>query len=132
LGTVVILDTTFLIDLQREFVRDETGPATTFLERNRSVPLKVSVVTVGEFLEGYDPERVVEGRRLFAGFEMLAGDQAVAMQYAAFSRSLRSQGVRMGDNDIWIAATAMEASEPLVTRDTEHFRRVVGLDVRSY
>ena len=128
----MIIDTTFLIDLQREFVRGETGPATTFLERNRSVTLKVSVVTVGEFLEGYDPERVVEGRRLFAGFEMLAVDQAVAMQYAAFSRSLRSLGVRMGDNDIWIAATAMDAREPLVTRDAEHFRRVVGLDVRSY
>jgi hypothetical protein len=128
----VILDTTFLIDLQREFVRGETGPATAFLERNVSVTFKVSVVTVGEFLEGYDPGRVVEGRRLFDGFETLAIDQAVATQYAAFSRSLRSQGVRTGDNDIWVAATAMNAGEPLVTRDVEHFRRMAGLDVRSY
>jgi len=128
----VILDTTFLIDLQRDLVRGETGPATRFLERNRSVTFKVSVVTVGEFLEGYDPERMAEGRKLFDGLETLAADQAVAMQYAAFSRSLRSQGVRTGDNDIWIAATAMNAGEPLVTRDAEHFRRMPGLDVRSY
>lgn len=128
----MILDTTFLIDLQREFVRGETGPATTFLERNRSATLKVSAVTVGEFMEGYDPERMAEGRKLFDGFETLAVDQSVAMQYAVFSRSLRSQGVRTGDNDIWIAATAMNAGEPLVTRDAEHFRRMVGLDVRRY
>ena len=128
----MILDTTFLIDLQRELVRGETGPATTFLERNRSVTLKVSVVTVGEFLEGYDPERMAEGRRLFDGLEMLAADQAVATQYAAFSRLLRSQGFRTGDNDIWIAATARDAGEPLVTRDTEYFRRMPGVDVRSY
>ena len=128
----MILDTTFLIDLQREFIRGETGPATTFLEGNRSATLKVSVVTVGEFLEGYDPERVLEGRKLFAGFEMLPVDQAVAMQYAAFSRLLRSLGIRMGDDDVWIAATALETAEPLVTRDAEHFRRMPGLDVRSY
>ncbi len=128
----MILDTTFLIDLQREFVRGETGPATTFLERNQSATFKVSVVTVGEFLEGCVPERMAEGRRLFEGLEILTADQAVATQYAAFSRSLGSQGFRTGDNDIWIAATAMEANEPLVTRDTGHFRRMVGLDVRSY
>jgi predicted nucleic acid-binding protein len=54
------------------------------------------------------------------------------MQYAASSRTLRSQGVRIGDNDIWIAATAREAAEPLVTRDVDRFRRIPGLDVRSY
>jgi predicted nucleic acid-binding protein len=128
----VILDTTFLIDLQRELVRRETGPATRFLEGNRSVTFKVSVVTLGEFLEAYDPERMAEGRRLFEGMETLAVDQAVATQYAAFSRSLRSQGFRTGDNDIWIAATAMVVNEPLVTRDAEHFRRMPGLDVRPY
>jgi predicted nucleic acid-binding protein len=29
----------------------------------------------------------------------------------------------LGDNDIWIAATALELDAPLVTRDRTHFER---------
>lgn len=99
LGAFVILDTTFLIDLQRETGRGQRGAATSFREQHRSETLNVSAVTA---------------------------------RYATRSRTLRTEGIRMGDNDLWIAATAREAVEPLVTRDAGHFRRVPGLDVRTY
>lgn len=128
----MIVDTTFLIDLQREAIRGARGPAAAFLERNRSAVLKASAVTVGEFLGGYATGREPEGRELFDAFEVLPIERATAIRYAALSRSLRTQGVRMGDNDVWIASTALEAAEPLVTRDIEHFSRIPGLDVLGY
>ena len=34
--------------------------------------------------------------------------------------------------DLWIAATAVAHGVPVVTRNTRHYRRVPGLDVRGY
>ena len=48
------------------------------------------------------------------------------------SRMLRATVSRLGDNDLWIAATALDAGEPLVARDREHFGRVPGLTVAGY
>ena len=36
------------------------------------------------------------------------------------------------DNDVWIGATAIEANEPLVTRDGDRFSRISGLTVLGY
>ncbi len=38
----------------------------------------------------------------------------------------------MGDNDLWIAATALAEDLPLVTRDARHLGRVAGLRLLSY
>jgi len=66
------------------------------------------------------------------GFEILPITQAVGAIYAAVVRKLRAQGGLIGTNDLWIAATAMGEQLPLVTRNTDHFTRVEGLQVRGY
>ncbi len=45
---------------------------------------------------------------------------------------LRDNGIIIGSNDIWIAATALAYSLPLVTANERHFRRVPGLSIFSY
>jgi predicted nucleic acid-binding protein len=47
-----LLDSSFLVDLERETAADEVGPARRFLRNLRGRPLVVSVVTVEELLEG--------------------------------------------------------------------------------
>jgi len=69
---------------------------------------------------------------LIAPYGIIDISQSVARRYAAISRSLRSSGDRWGDNDLWIGATAIEANEPLVTRDRDHFSRISGLTVLGY
>ncbi len=54
----VLLDASFLIDLERETARGATGPARQFLPQLRRRPLAVSVVTVEELLEGARDEAV--------------------------------------------------------------------------
>jgi len=47
-------------------------------------------------------------------------------------RSLRSQGLLIGSNDLWIAATALHHEGRLVTRKLEHFARVPDIQLAPY
>jgi predicted nucleic acid-binding protein len=51
-GRPLILETTFLIDLEREHDRGVSGPALTFLESNQEARLYLSFVVAGELAAG--------------------------------------------------------------------------------
>jgi predicted nucleic acid-binding protein len=57
---------------------------------------------------------------------------AAAWTYGQTYRFLKQNGLLIGANDLWIAATAIAHDLPLVTRNTDHFRRVPGLKVMGY
>ena len=52
-----LLDTDFLIDLQRELTGDEEGPARRFLREQEDEKFAISVIAMLEFLEGYSHTR---------------------------------------------------------------------------
>lgn len=52
----MILDTTVLVDLQRELRRETPGAATELLERSPGEPLSITFVSWMEFTEGYGDE----------------------------------------------------------------------------
>ena len=54
-------------------------------------------------------------------------DTDTARQYGSIKQSLRSKGRPIPDNDIWIAATALQHDLTLVTEDA-HFDEVDTLD----
>ena len=56
-------------------------------------------------------------------------NDAVAWQAAEIFNDLRKRGVMTGENDLWIAATALESGGALVTRNVKHFREIRGLKV---
>jgi predicted nucleic acid-binding protein len=128
----VIIDTTFLIDLEREISRKKPGSAMEFLARNHAQTMRISVVTFGELAEGYEDPAALELEELIAPYEIVEITRSIGRRYAALSRVLRSSGSRLGDNDLWIGATAIEVGEPLVTRDYDHFRRITGLTAMGY
>ncbi len=55
-----------------------------------------------------------------------------ARRAAAIYGSLHVRGEIIGDADILIAATALEADLVLVTNNVEHFRRVAGLRLDNW
>lgn len=126
------LDTSFLIDLARESGRGENGPATRFLASAEEARLFLSLVVVGEFAAGFAARERSAVTTLLAAFEVLEPTLEVAWTYSRSYRYLRENGLLIGSNDLWIAATAVAHGMPLVTANTGHFQRVPGLEVVTY
>ncbi len=127
------LDTTFLIDLQNE--RRARGPergALAFLRVHQDTDLFLPSVALGEYLEGFDDPDGAEALALVASLKILDVTSEVARLYARVTRKLRGRGLLIGSNDLWIGCSARAAEIPIVTRNTEHFLRIPGLQVVGY
>lgn len=61
-------------------------------------------------------------------YEVIYPDRETAEFYGAACLALRKKGRHIPDNDLWIAALAMQHGLPVVTRD-KHFDEVAGLTV---
>ena len=125
-----LVDTDFLIDLQREWADKSPGPAVAFLQIHQDTGLAVSTVSVLEFLEGYEHPNA--GERLLEGYARLPVTDSVARRGSRLRRRLRAEGRMIGDFDVLIAATALDAGLPLVTANATRFQTVEGLTVETY
>lgn len=127
---MMVLDTAFLIDLQREWVAGNPGPAMPFLEAHADETMAVSVVSALEFLEGYAQLR--DGEEFLQPFRMLEVTHRIARTGSRLRRNLRRKGELIGDFDILIAATALDLGASLVTADIRHCTRIPNLDWIGY
>jgi len=121
---MLLLDTSFLIDLEREFADRREGPARRFLAARAREPVAISIVSLGEFAEGFDDAREVEG--FVSRFRVLTLSRAIAYKTAAIQSTLSR---RLGENDAWIAATALAYEAELVGHEAA-FERVPRLRYR--
>ena len=62
---------------------------------------------------------------------VLAVTPATAERYGTLKQQLALAGTPIPENDLWIAAQALEHGLPLATRDS-HFARVPGLEVLDW
>lgn len=91
----------------------------------------VSIVVLGEMLYGAFNSNNVDSNlhrlRVFVDqVGALPCDEITAELYGQIKTSLRQQGTPIPENDIWIAASALQHSLTLVTRDV-HFDAVKRL-----
>ena len=128
----LILETTFLIDLEREVVCGGEGPAHLFLETQSAIPLLITFTVAGELAAGPMMDGRARWERLIAPFKVLGYTPDVCWEYGRAFRYLKDNGLLIGANDLWIAATALANGTPLVTRNEHHFRRVPGLSIVGY
>jgi tRNA(fMet)-specific endonuclease VapC len=128
----LILETTFLVDLEREAAGDGSGPAHAFLERHPRTHLHVTFTVAGELAAGPAVGDRERWEQLLAPFTVLPWSEDVAWRYGRAFRYLRENGRLIGANDLWIAATALSVELPVVTRNLDEYRRVPGLEVLSY
>ena len=128
----MIVDTTFLIDLEREVKRKTPGKAATFLTKRGDASIAVSVVAAAELSEGYDDSSRLACMRFLKYFEMLPVDAETGWIWSRLSRQTRAEGRAISDNDLWIAATAARHARPLVTRNVRDFDNLPGVVVLGY
>ncbi len=128
----MLFDTTFLIDYEREVKRDRPGMAHAFLAQHLNAPLYVCIVSVGEFAEGFGPAQQADCWLCLRHYTVLNFDRDIAWLAGQLSRQLRGSGQAIGENDVWIAATALHNRLALVTNNAQHFQRIAGLRVMAY
>ena len=128
----LIVETTFLIDLEREHDRGRLGPAISFLEANEHARLYLPVTVAGEMAAGMSLRDRARWESFLAPFFVLPSTPDVSWHYGQACRHLRDNGALIGANDLWIAATALAYGMPVVTDNASHFRRVPHLDVETY
>ena len=76
----MILDTTVLVDLQRELRRNEPGGASALLERFGDERVSIAFVTWMEFAEGFADDRREDCERFLSSFPVLWLDIEVSWE----------------------------------------------------
>ena len=115
----VLLDTSYLIALERETAQGVKGPARRFLPTLRGRPVVVSIVSVEELLEGAADEA--------ATFASLQRFTLVGLHLAQARRCAllqRRAARRLGENDAWLVATAETIDADIVGADRAAFERL--------
>ena len=123
----MLLDSSYLIDLEEEIAERKFGPALAFANAHRRSKPRISVITLGEIAAGSANDSVT--RQFIARYRVVTLNPEIAYLAGRLERALSRHGRRLGENDNWIAATALYYGEPLVTNDDD-FDRVVDAGLR--
>jgi tRNA(fMet)-specific endonuclease VapC len=127
------IDTTFLIDLQRErSTGDDDGAAHRFLKRSPDAELFLSTVALGEFAEGFGQVEHPIVAAVREGHSLVPVDDQTSFVYARVVRELRRRGELIGSNDLWIGCTSLRLGVAIVTANIADFRRIDGLGIVQY
>lgn len=115
----MLLDTSFLVALERETASGEKGPARQFLATLRGRQLVVSIVSVEEILEGAaDAAAAMAALQRFnlQGLHLAQARRCALLQ--------RRAARRMGENDAWLVATADSIDADIAGADRVAFERL--------
>jgi predicted nucleic acid-binding protein len=115
----VLLDSSFLIAIDREAAAGIQGHAKAFLPKLFGRKLVISVVTVEEVLEGAADEG--EALRSLQRFTIQGLHLAHARKWAGLQRRTPR---RLAENDAWIVATAKSLGADVVGADRNAFDRL--------
>ena len=132
MGESLILETSFLVDFERENNGGVPGPALAFLEAHEDARLYITFTVAGELAAGVSLADRARWDEFVAPFHILPFTADVAWEYGRAYRYLQENRMLIGANDLWIASTSLAHWMPVVTRDAEHYRRVPDLEVVAY
>jgi len=124
----VLLDTNVII----AFFSGERAASQQFMDAE----VFVSSTVLGELYYGarkstHAAANLVRIEQFAASVQVLSCDAATAQIYGKIRDHLRSKGRPIPENDIWIAAVALQHGLPLATRD-DHFNEVDGLRIENW
>ena len=103
---MLLLDTSLLIEYERELVARRIGAARRFLDAYPLERPAISLIAWGEFAEGFADRAAFGAFISGVDFTVVQLSQEIAWRMASLQGSI---GRRLGENDAWIAATAQSA-----------------------
>lgn len=120
-----------MVDLERELGAGAEGPAHGFLAAHAEDDLAVTFTIAGELAVGLAGSRA-RWEEYLAPFPVLECSADTCWRYGELYRYLRTNGLLIGTNDLWIAATALAHGRAVVTRNVREYQRVPGVRVMGY
>lgn len=112
------------------------GAVQTRLLEHRPSQLCISSITLAELRFGADAKASRKLHGLIETFVqsivVMPFDQAAADRFGPVATALAKRGEPIGTFDTLIAAHALSLSLTLVTNNTKHFQRVVGLTTANW
>jgi tRNA(fMet)-specific endonuclease VapC len=125
----VLLDTNAVIALSR----GEPSIKRLVIASGRAF---ISVVTLGELCYGAErsqrrSENLAVLSAAISRFAVLACTTPTAVEYGRLKQMLAARGKPIPQNDLWIAATAIEYDLLLISRD-RHFEGIEGLALAGW
>lgn len=127
----------FLLDTDTvSFALRGRGQVATHLLDHRPSEICISSITLAELRYGADMKRSRKLHGLIDTFveaiTVLPFDRIAADRFGPVASSLAGQGTPIGQFDTLIAAHALAVRLTLVTNNTKHFERVVGLRTENW
>jgi predicted nucleic acid-binding protein len=120
----MIADTTFLIHFARESLAGRRGPARNFFARHRTSVIRTSIICLAEVAVSF--ETWTDAWEFFKHWRVYPLHRGVAEAASDVDRELMGAGLRLGENDNWIAGFGRYYREPIISLDAA-FDRVRGL-----
>lgn len=126
-----VLDTDVCVELLR-------GNEVVIAQRQATVDrIATTWITAAELYYGAARSAGAEKNRLLvkrflAPLRILGLDGSIVERFGTLKASLESQGRRLADFDLLIAATALSRGALLVTGNRRHYERVPGLELEDW
>ena len=106
------------------------------LLEHRPSDLCISSIALAELRYGAEATRSRKLHRLISTFvesvEVVPFDQSAAARFATVAAALARRGEPIGTFHTLMAAHALSLQRTLVTNNTQHFARIVGLETENW
>ncbi len=131
---MVCVNTSFLIALLR---RDPNAEAKleSFLQDGEIItttPICACELFGGAYRSKKRDHEIKRVKEFLSRMELLEFSTQACERFGRVRSELESSGTPIGDFDIMIAAIALAHSQPVLTRDIEHFQKIPGLTVETW
>ncbi|MBE9591272.1 type II toxin-antitoxin system VapC family toxin [Moraxella sp. K127] len=99
--------------------------------------LCMSFITYGELLKGaygsQDPKKAKQDfENLAKLIPVLSSHPKMTDHYGKWANALKTKGMPIGNNDLWIASHALAVGAVVVTRNSREFERITDLAVEDW
>jgi len=133
----MFVDTNFVVELLREQNANREGPAKGKLETIKNVKLQMPIFVLCELragaMQSSDPRAgITRLERLVEYFEAVYPAEGFAATYGEIESLLRKRGTPIPLMDLLTATLVKCHGSPILTRDSEHFKRVPDVVVESF
>ena len=117
-------------DVLIHFLKGEKEAVKT-IEKLQNQPLHVSVISVGEILEGLletkNKKKLVQFKELLKSLIVVNIEYSIIEKFAQIRKLLRQKGMLIDNFDLLIASTCLIRDLTIVTNNVSHFKRIPGL-----